>query len=878
MIEARWTKPKAIQVIGILLLVLCMGKDVMGAASTSSRYPNIIIILADDMGYGDVHAFHPESEVPTPNLDTLAREGMVFTDAHTPSAICTPTRYGLLTGRYCWRTRLKSGVLKGYDLPLIEEERVTLADYLDDLGYQTGVVGKWHLGLEYRKKAPGVDGMHGEYDLTRPLLHTPNNDGFDYSFVLPASLDFEPYLYVRNYDIVDTDFVRVPTTAYPHFWREGIKSDSLEFDQVLDDLLGEAKAFIRRAAGSDDPFFLYFPLTAPHKPVSPAERFVGESGRGLYGDFVHQIDWTAGEIMKLLEELELAENTLVIFTSDNGSPMYSMNAATFPDHVTDETLAYYNERHHRANGYLRGIKGDLYEGGHRVPFIVRWPAEIQRDQRTDETICLTDVFETMVELTGGKTPEGSAEDSYSFASQLLGKENRRNRPPMIHHAGGDGMFAIRKDKWKLILGNGSGARTDPKGRPFRKPYQLFNLDHDLSESINLIDQAPGVAKKLEADFRAIQGVDQTFAENRLVLRLPDHAGPERVGRLVAEKLLARDYMIRAARDGIHYAENCAADGALTFAGLIEDEELFSRLEERYACYLEERECSLLPDTDTYRYQAGLVVLSMFSHNKNPLYLAVALDLVRDKWMRWGDPYDESLLFRTARFWADDMYLTPTLDPRIYRLTGDPLCLDRPANWTSEYIDRLQLPNGLFRHTTEVPFVWARGVGWAAVGLTNLLIEMPEDHPKRAKLMGSYLSLMTGLIPYQAQSGLWRQLIDDPDAWEETSGSAMFTYAMATGIRLGWLDSKKFGPILRKGWLGLVAQLDESGRLHEVCVGTNEEMTAQGYLDRRRVPGDLHGQAPMLWTAGALLLLDRERVGYASQQSTDLLTLSNPQPK
>jgi arylsulfatase A-like enzyme len=493
--------------LGHFLVHLSIWSFCLAGKAEESRNPNIIIIMADDMGYGDVHAFYPESEIPTPNLDTLAREGMMFTDAHTPSSVCTPTRYGLLTGQYCWRTQLKSGVLKGYDLPLIKEERVTIADFLDGLGYQTGIVGKWHLGLEYQKKAPGTDGIHDRFDLSRPLLHTPDKDGFDYSFVLPASLDFEPYLYVRNQDVVDTEFERVPTTEFPHFWREGIKSKSLEFDQVLDDLLAEAKGFIERAADSGDPFFLYFPLTAPHKPVSPAERFVGDSGRGLYGDFVHQIDWTAGEIMKLLDRLDQDENTLVIFTSDNGSPMYRMNSETYPDHVTDETLDYYNERHHRANSHLRGIKGDLYEGGHRVPFIARWPARVTPGQKTSETICLTDLFATIVELTEQEMPDGNAEDSYSFAAPLLGKKEKRNRPPIIHHSGGPGTFAIRKDQWKLILGNGSGARTKPVGKPFQKPYQLYNLDHDLGETNNLITQAPEIAAQLEAEFLELKGLD-----------------------------------------------------------------------------------------------------------------------------------------------------------------------------------------------------------------------------------------------------------------------------------------------------------------------------------------------------------------------------------
>ena len=487
------------------LNLLLVSVGLISCSTDKTLSPNIVIILADDMGYGDVQSFNPKSEVPTPNLNKLSDDGMMFMDAHTPSAICTPTRYGLLTGRYCWRTSLKRGVLKGYDSPLIDEDRITIADYLRGKGYRTGIVGKWHLGLGFQKNSN--EDNESEYDLTKTLYSSPNNYGFDYSYVLPASLDFEPYVYVRNYNVVDTEFDSVSTTKFPHFWREGIKSKSLEFDQVLDDLLIEAKGFIKRESKSEEPFFLYFPLTAPHKPVSPSEKFVGTSGKGLYGDFVSQIDWTAGEIFNLLEELNIDDNTLIIFTSDNGSAMYRIDSGTEPDHVNDETLAYYNAGNHQANSFLRGIKGDTYEGGHRVPFIVRWPAKFSNGDRINETICLTDIFETIVDVTGGVKPEGNAEDSYSFFSIITGENNHINRPPIIHHSGGKGMFAIRKDNWKMIFGNGSGARTKPVGTPFQEPYQLYNLEEDIKESNNLIDKEIEVSEKLKTEFFEIKGND-----------------------------------------------------------------------------------------------------------------------------------------------------------------------------------------------------------------------------------------------------------------------------------------------------------------------------------------------------------------------------------
>lgn len=466
--------------------------------------PNVILILADDLGYGDIQAFHTDSEIPTPNLNKFSEEGIMFTDFHTPSSVCTPTRYGLLTGRYCWRTSMKKGVLFGYSPPLIQESRITIADYLKERGYKTGIVGKWHLGLGFQK---GPNSIEKGFDLTKKLTNSPNNHGFDYSFVHPASLDMSPYVYVRNYEVVETEFESVQKDIFPNKLGEGIKSKSLEFDRVQDDLLEEAKNFIINESKSEKPFFLYFPLTAPHVPLVPGKKFAGTSDKGMYGDFTIQVDWTAGEIFKLLEQLDLVENTLVIFTSDNGSAMRRIDSGTGPDHIDDPALRYYNASSHQSNGLFRGLKGDAYEGGHRVPLIVRWPARFSGDKKINEAICMTDIFETLVEATGGVKPEGSAEDSYSFWPILTGEKETVNRPPIIHHSGGVAMYAIRSGNWKLILGNGSGARTKPVGKPFQKPFQLFNLENDVTESKNLIEEKAGIANKIETEFFTIKGKD-----------------------------------------------------------------------------------------------------------------------------------------------------------------------------------------------------------------------------------------------------------------------------------------------------------------------------------------------------------------------------------
>ncbi len=488
----------------LILFLVVLSLD--SCSTKTKKSPNIIIILADDMGYGDVQSFNSNSEIPTPNLNKLSDEGIMFTDAHTPSSICTPTRYGLLTGRYCWRTSLKRGVLKGYSPPLIKEDRVTVASYLKGRGYKTGIVGKWHLGLGFHQDTIVKGDEREKFDLTKKLYSSPNNYGFDYSYVLPASLDFEPYLYVKNYEVVETEFDSVQTTSFPYYWRKGIKSKSLEFNRVLDDFLLEAKNFVIREAKSKQPFFLYFPLTAPHMPVIPTEKFKGTTGKGPYGDFISQVDWTAGEVFKLLEALDIADNTLVIFTSDNGSAMRRINSTTDPDHVIDETLKYYNANNHQANSLLRGIKGDAFEGGHRVPFIVKWPAKFSGGKKVNETICLTDIFETLVDVTGGTKPQRNAEDSYSFFPVLLGEKPKVERPPVIHHSG-RGMFAIRQGDWKMILGNGSGARTKPVGVPFQEPYQLYNIEDDVTESNNLIEQEIEVVKKLESELFEIKGDD-----------------------------------------------------------------------------------------------------------------------------------------------------------------------------------------------------------------------------------------------------------------------------------------------------------------------------------------------------------------------------------
>jgi len=476
-----------------LLFVTCLSK------AQNPSTPNIVIILADDMGYGDVQALNKSSEIPTPHLNHLAEEGVTFTDAHTPSAVCTPTRYGLLTGRYCWRSRLKKGVQNGYGEPLVEKERPTIASLVKQKGYTTGIVGKWHLGLGFQKDA------NGNFDFSGKVNYSPNDVGFDYSYIIPASLDFPPYVYLQDRNITEFPSINEVSSEFPAFWRKGERSPMFVMEETLDHLLAKACSFIELNAKKENPFLLYFPLTAPHKPVLPHERFREKTDLGPYGDFIHQVDWTVGQVIKKLDDLQIRGNTILIYTSDNGSFMYRLNPGE-RDHVDDETIQAYNENTHTSNSVFRGTKADIWEAGHHVPFFMSWPTSLKGGTKVDHPICLTDIFSSLAEILGTAVPEGGAEDSYSFLPLLENREVDYNRAPIIHHSG-IGMFAIRKGDWKLVLGNGSGGREMPKGNPFEKPYQLFNLKNDIGEKNNVIDEYPNIAAELEKECLRIKGND-----------------------------------------------------------------------------------------------------------------------------------------------------------------------------------------------------------------------------------------------------------------------------------------------------------------------------------------------------------------------------------
>ncbi|MCK4817719.1 arylsulfatase, partial [bacterium] len=380
----------------------------------------VIIIYADDMGYGDVAANNPESKLKTPNLDRLAGEGINFTDAHTTSSVCTPSRYSLLTGRYPWRSWMKYSVFNGYEgPPLIELGRQTLASIFQDAGYSTSIIRKWHLGVEWQTKEPGQKADFGTVDYTKPVHHTPKQLGFDYSYIFSAALDFSPYVYIENNTALGPVDTVLEANPFPAFWRKAETTKGFKHVDVLDHLLDKAVKYIEENSGKGKPFFLYFPLTAPHKPLIPHPRFRGISGASWYGDFIQQIDWTVGEVLKTLDKEGLTENTMVLFSSDNGSYMYLYKDGE-EDHVDDITKQGFRTENHKPNWNWRGTKADIYEAGHRIPFMILWPDKLS-PKTIDETVCLTDIAATLADLLELEVDTSQMEDGFSLVPLMKGK-------------------------------------------------------------------------------------------------------------------------------------------------------------------------------------------------------------------------------------------------------------------------------------------------------------------------------------------------------------------------------------------------------------------------------------------------------------------------
>ncbi len=481
-----------------LLASLNPHDDTIAAAETPR--PNILVVLCDDLGYGDVRCLNPHGKIATPNIDRLAREGMIFTDAHSSSAVCTPTRYGLMTGRYNWRSKLQSHVLGGLSPRLIEPGRMTVASLLKDHGYHTACVGKWHLGMDWVRLEGkpvtelGIEPLNQNrnVDYSQPIKNGPNSVGFDEYFGISASLDMVPYTYIENDRVTalpteDREFAMMLGRKGRNT-RLGPTAPGFDAANVLPDLTKRAVSIIeRRAADAKQgkPFFLYLPFASPHTPVLPTADWQGKSGLNPYADFVMQQDACLGQLLDTLDHNGLTENTLVIFTSDNGCS---------PEAKFEELLA----KGHNPSHLFRGHKADIYEGGHRVPFLVRWPGRIKPNSTTDQLVCLTDFMATAAEIVSDKLPANAAEDSVSFLPTLLGQTDKPSRQTLVSHSI-NGSFAIREGKWKLCFCPGSGGWSFPKpgkdceGLP---PFQLFDLAADPSEKTNLATAHPEIVQQL----------------------------------------------------------------------------------------------------------------------------------------------------------------------------------------------------------------------------------------------------------------------------------------------------------------------------------------------------------------------------------------------
>ena len=457
-------------------------------AQQNLQQPNIVFIVCDDLGYGEVQALAPQtSKIKTPSIDQLTRQGMVFTDAHSGSAVCTPTRYGIMTGRYSWRTKLQRGVVQGFAPNLIEEDRPTIANFLKDQGYHTAIIGKWHLNFQYLDPISNTEISKKSKKELPPIgakiPDGPIHRGFEYYHGFHHAKDMKAVIENDEVILYDNEINMLPR----------LTSKSVEY--------------INKQAKNKDgkPFFLYVPLGSPHTPILPSKQWQGKSGMGDYADFVMQTDATIGAITNSLKANGLSENTLVIFTSDNGTS----KAAKI------EALA---KKGHIVSAGYRGSKSDLWDGGHRVPFIVKWPNKVKPNTTSDQLICLTDIFATLSEITGVAIPSKAGEDSVSILPAFKDEDINSTRAGVIHHSI-TGHFAYRLGKWKLLLAKGSGGWSSPREKEALDvpKGQLYNMENDFGETENLYLKRPKIIKKLlkqlKLDIETGRSTKGEFSEN-----------------------------------------------------------------------------------------------------------------------------------------------------------------------------------------------------------------------------------------------------------------------------------------------------------------------------------------------------------------------------
>lgn len=478
---------------------------------THIKKPNVILILADDLGYGDIAIHQNNPKISTPVLDSLVNAGISFTNAHSSSAVCTPSRYSILTGEYSWRSKLKSGVLFGFDQPLIKDKQFTIAKLFKNQGYKTASIGKWHLGLPWQVRTKSDYFERTKDSIVYELLAKPEDVvltapfvdgewyqkiGFDYFYGISASLDIPPYGMIEN------DRFTLPLDSYKEgsthqkiyhvdYWREGVSTKDFDPSKVLIDLIDKTESFI--SDNKENPFFIYLPITAPHTPWLPAEQFKGKSQAGKYGDFLAMVDWSVGQVTASLKANGLTENTIIIFSSDNGAPL--------------KAIQEYGGNGHTANADFRGQKGDLYEGGHHVPLIMTWKNHIKAGRKSDALVMLNDILATMSDITSSDIPNKGAVDSYSFYGALQGDNDFQPRQEAIYHSQ-IGTFAIQSGDWKLIEQLGSGGFSKPRektaseGEPYK---QLYNLKDDPIETDNKFFETNSKAKELQKKLDLLKG-------------------------------------------------------------------------------------------------------------------------------------------------------------------------------------------------------------------------------------------------------------------------------------------------------------------------------------------------------------------------------------
>ncbi len=470
-------KKSVIALIGLSLL----GTFQFACNTTNKELekPNFIFIYADNLGYGDIGCFGSKLH-RTPSIDNMAKDGIRLTTLYSSSCVCTPSRASLMTGCYAQRVDMHLSedgrwVLRPLSAKGLNPEEITIASLLKDNGYVTACIGKWHLG---------------DQPEFLPLHH-----GFDYFYGIPASLDMIPYCYIENDRAVTkpTLTTEAGKASEDGWWRAGAIAPGFKHVEVLPRLTEKAVEYIDNitAKSPDRPFFMYFALPAPHCPIAPADFVKGRSKAGGYGDFVVEVDWTVGQVVKSLERNGLARNTLIIVTSDNGSPGRTK--------IKRDPYSIIEIYGHYPNGDLRGIKADIWDGGHREPFIARWPGNIPAGTTSDQIVCLTDLMATCAAIVGAELPNNAGEDSYNILPALLDKKlNKPIREAIVHHSS-MGMFSIRQGKWKLILGLGSGGFSKPKTykpKPGEPEGQLYNLEEDFAESRNLWSEQPQIVERL----------------------------------------------------------------------------------------------------------------------------------------------------------------------------------------------------------------------------------------------------------------------------------------------------------------------------------------------------------------------------------------------